>query len=209
VGGVGLQNLDAAGKKTNAFMLCVKQIRFTIGSYCNLETTAGGNALLFYAGYRIHVGGGKAKSSRLADPGTGEIYGHKTHFFVEKNKRSAPYRSADVDLIYGMGYDTIGELVDIGVSVGLIEQAGAWYRYKEHKWQGKEKARLALHNEPAIEEELTQQIRKITSGEALVVPPEPEEAENDEIKESGKLLSKDSGEIKNAKPTRKKRAANA
>jgi len=182
----GLQKLVPVVKRTNTLLIFVNQIRFKIGTYGNPETTTGGNALLFYASYRIHVSGGKAKSSRLADKGSGEVYGHRTKFFTEKNKRSAPYRAAEVDLIYGMGYDTVGEIIDLGVDVGLIEQGGAWFNYNEHKWQGKEKAKLALHADPALYEELETKLRAIISGEVFEEP---------------------TPEVKDDKPTRKKRAA--
>lgn len=182
----GLQKLVPVVKRTNTLLIFVNQIRFKIGAYGNPETTTGGNALLFYASYRIHVGGGRAKSSRLIDKGTGEVYGHRTKFFTEKNKRSAPYRSAEVDLIYGVGYDTVGEIIDLGVDVGLIEQGGAWYNYKDHKWQGRDKAKLAIHADPVLHKELETKLRAIISGEVFeeVVP-----------------------EVKDDKPTRKKRVA--
>ena len=191
----GLQKLAPVVKKTNTLLIFVNQIRFKIGQYGNPETTTGGNALLFYAGYRVHVAGGKSKSSRLVDKGTGEVYGHRTQFVVEKNKRSAPFRTAEVDLIYGLGYDTIGEVIDIGVDVGLIEQSGAWFNYKDNKWQGKEKAKLALQGDDTLRSELERQIRAIVSGEIFEEPvPEPVVVEEEE---------------KNDKPARKKRAANA
>ncbi len=199
----GLQKLAPVVKKTNTLLIFVNQIRFKIGQYGNPETTTGGNALLFYAGYRVHVAGGKSKSSRLVDKGTGEVYGHRTLFRVDKNKRSAPFRTAEVDLIYGMGYDTIGEIIDIGVDVGLIEQGGAWFNYNEHKWQGKEKAKLALQGDEKLRSELERQIRAIVSGEAFEVPAPPEGPPNLIISEDGKIKEK------NDKPARKKRAANA
>lgn len=187
----GLQKLAPIVKKTNTLLIFVNQIRYKIGTYGNPETTTGGNALLFYASYRIHVSGGKAKSSRLSDKGTGEVYGHRTKFFTEKNKRSAPYRAAEVDLIYGMGYDTVGEIIDLGVDVGIVEQGGAWFNYENHKWQGKEKAKLALHGDPILREVLESKLRAVISGEAFEEPAKKEVVE----------------EVKNDKPASKKRVA--
>jgi len=197
----GLQKLAPVVKKTNTLLIFVNQIRFKIGAYGNPETTTGGNALLFYAGYRIHVAGGKSKTSRLVDKSTGEIYGHRTLFRVEKNKRSAPFRTAEVDLIYGMGYDTIGEIVDIGTDIGLIEQSGSWFIYKDNKWQGKDKAKQALQQDDKHKVDLERQIRAIVSGDVVEIPAPPVGPENDIIAENGKIL--------NDKPARKKRAANA
>ncbi len=204
----GLQKLAPVVKKTNTLLIFVNQIRFKIGSYGNPETTTGGNALLFYAGYRIHVAGGKSKSSRLVDKGTGEVYGHRTSFRVEKNKRSAPFRTAEVDLIYGMGYDTIGEVIDIGVDVGLIEQAGAWFAYKEHKWQGKEKARLALQVDDKLKEELERQVLAIVSGEVFHDTSE-EDTVSETVQEEVAIIEKKVKKESDDQPARKKRAANA
>jgi recombination protein RecA len=189
----GLRKLSSTVKKTNTLLIFVNQIRYKIGAYGNPETTTGGNALLFYASYRIHVSGGKAKSSRLADKGTGEVYGHRTKFFTEKNKRAAPYRSAEVDLIYGVGYDTIGEIVDLSIDLGLIEQNGAWLNYNDHKWQGKEKAKLNLQVDEALCKEIETRLRAIISGEVFDTPTTPEEPEVEETKSD--------------KPARKKRTA--
>ncbi len=199
----GLQKLVPVVKKTNTLLIFVNQIRFKIGGYGNPETTTGGNALLYYAGYRIYVAGGKSKSSRLLDKGTGEVYGHRTSFRIDKNKRSAPFRTAEVDLVYGMGYDTLGEIVDLGVDVGLIEQGGAWLAYNEHKWQGRDKAKLALQKDEELKDELERQIRAIVSGEIFEIPTPPEGPPNLIISEDGKVKEK------NDKPARKKRAANA
>ncbi len=199
---VGIQNLEPVVKKTNTLLIFVNQIRFKIGSYGNPETTTGGNALLFYAGYRIHVSGGKAKTSRLIDKGTGEVYGHRTLFRVEKNKRSAPFRTAEVDLVYGMGYDTIGEIIDIGVDVGLIEHAGAWFAYNEHKWQGKDKAKLALQKDETLRSELERQVRMIVSGEISnpCVEIEISQTTSKDVEEVKKIKKED-----NDKPARKKK----
>ncbi len=207
----GIQKLSPVAKRTNTLLIFVNQIRFKIGGYGNPETTTGGNALLFYASYRIHVSGGKSKKSRLLDEGTGEIYGHRTKFVTEKNKRSAPYRSAEVDLIYGVGYDTVGELLDLGVDMGIIEKGGAWLNYGEYKWQGRSKAKLALMADEALKIELERKIKGIITGEVVQTVSE----ENSEDKVPGPPVEppveviSETGKIKNAKPARKKRTSNA
>jgi len=192
----GLQKLSSVVRATNTLLIFVNQIRFKIGSYGNPETTTGGNALLFYASYRIHVSGGKSKKSRLLDEGTGEIYGHRTKFFTEKNKRSAPYRSAEVDLIYGIGYDTVGEIIDLAVDMGIIEKGGAWFNYMENKWQGRNKAKLALLADVSLRTEIEAKLRSTITGE--VVPKTPKE-----------ILENKEGENTDAKLASKKRTANA
>lgn len=204
----GLQKLSSVVRKTNTLLIFVNQIRFKIGQYGNPETTTGGNALLFYAAYRIHVSGGKTKSSRLVDEGTGEVYGHKTKFFTEKNKRSAPFRKAEVDLIYGLGYDNIGEIIDLGVDMGIIEKGGAWLAYKEYKWQGRNKVKLALMADENLKFEIEIKIKRIIAGEVIL----PESVENlinkdidtdiDTDMDTDKVKNKDTVEKKS---TRKKK----
>lgn len=156
----GLQKILPVAKRTNTLLIFVNQIRNKIGSYGNPETTTGGEALPFYASYRIQViGSPESKSRRLLDESTGELYGHRTTFRVVKNRRAAPYREAEVDLIYGMGYDTIGELVEIGTDLGIIQLAGSWYSFAGQKWQGKDGARLGIMKDEKIQEELTSAIK--------------------------------------------------
>ncbi len=192
----GLQKLASVVRATNTLLIFVNQIRFKIGAYGDPEITTGGNALPFYASYRIRVSGGKSKKSRLLDEGTGEVYGHRTKFYTQKNKRSAPYRSAEVDLIYGIGYDTVGEIIDLAVDMGVIEKGGAWFNYKDNKWQGRNRAKLALMADEALKTEIESKLREIITGE--VVPEDLKE--NSEGKDEEKI---------DAKSTRKKRTANA
>ncbi len=188
----GIQKILPVVKKTNTLLIFINQIRNKIGSYGNPETTTGGKALPFYAAYRIQVNGGQSKASKLMDGG-GDVYGHRTTFKVVKNKRAAPWREAEVDLIYGLGYDTDGELLDLGVDMGLIEKGGAWLTYGDNKWQGKDKAKLALQKDISMRDNLEVQLRRIITGEVIETPAEPK---NESVVD---------GET-NDKPPRKKRA---
>ena len=126
------------------------------------------------------IGSPQHKSRRLVLEGTGEVYGHKTTFRVVKNRRAAPYREAEVDLIYGLGYDTVGEIVDLAIEVGIIDKASSWLTYGDSKWQGRDKAKLALQVNPELVKSLTKQIRAIISGEVSVVPaPEKSKAKEE------------------------------
>lgn len=165
----GIQKILPVVKRTNTLLIFINQIRNKIGSYGNPETTTGGKALPFYAAYRIEVRGGQSKSSKLLDPGTGEVYGHRTTFKVVKNKRAAPWKEAEVDLIYGVGYDTIGELIDLGIDMGVIDKGGAWLNFGEHKWQGRDKAKLALQGDDTLRVELESTLRRIIAGDPLEV----------------------------------------
>ena len=163
----GIQKILPVVKRTNTLLIFINQIRNKIGSYGNPETTTGGKALPFYAAYRIEVRGGQSKSSKLLDQGTGEVYGHRTTFKVVKNKRSAPWREAEVDLIYGLGYDLVGEIVDLGIDMGAIEKNGTWLTYKGNKWQGRDKAKLALQVDVELRLDLENLLRRIISGEVI------------------------------------------
>lgn len=189
----GIQKILPIVKRTNTLLIFINQIRNKIGSYGNPETTTGGKALPFYAAYRVEVRGGQSKSSKLMD-GSGEVYGHRTTFKVVKNKRAAPWREAEVDLIYGLGYDTDGELLDLGVDMGLIEKGGAWLTYGENKWQGKDKAKLALQADTSLKSALEKQLRLIITGEVVEAP---EETESEIVTD---------GETVDDKPSGKKRA---
>jgi recombination protein RecA len=185
----GLQKILPVAKKTNTLLIFINQIRNKIGAYGNPQITTGGESLPFYASYRIEViGSPQQKSRRLSLEGTGEVYGHKTTFRVVKNRRAAPYREAEVDLIYGLGYDTDGEILDLAVDVGLIDKGGAWLTFGENKWQGRDKAKLALQKNPALQESLTKQVRAIISGDISVAP--IEEPEVEEVVSDDKPVSK-------------------
>jgi recombination protein RecA len=171
----GLQKILPVAKKTNPLLIFINQIRNKIGAYGNPQTTTGGESLPFYASYRIElIGNPQTKSRRLCLEGTGEVYGHKTTFRVVKNRRAVPYREAEVDLIFGMGYDTDGEILDLAVEVGLIEKGGAWLTFGEHKWQGREKAKLALQKDSVLQAKLAKQIKAIIAGDVFEAPVEPE-----------------------------------
>ena len=189
----GLQKILPVAKKTNTLLIFINQIRNKIGAYGNPKTTTGGESLPFYASYRIElIGSPASKSRRLVLEGTGEVYGHKTTFRVIKNRRAVPYREAEVDLIYGLGYDTDGEILDLAVEVGLIEKGGSWLTYGEYKWQGRDKAKLALQKDTKLQSSLERQVKAIIAGEVFEAPAEPE-PEVEEV-------------VSNDKPTSKKRA---
>lgn len=141
--------LKSVASATDTAVVFINQIRFKIGSYGNPETNTGGNALPFYADVRIRVSGGDTKGSRIEDA-SGEIVGHINTFDIVKNKFSTPFRSAKVDLVYGVGYDAVAELVSLGEEMGLVSRQGAWYFYKEGKWQGRDALRKAVRETPEL-----------------------------------------------------------
>lgn len=147
--------------RTNTLLMVINQLRDTIGSYGHGPTTTGGKSIPFYATGRIKVAGGSAKASRIENS-DGLVIGHRVEFEVVKNKLAAPFRSAEVDLIYGEGYDTYGEILDLSVDMGLIDKAGAWYSYNGAQLgQGRDKTLLNLKKDQELCDKLRVEIAKI------------------------------------------------
>lgn len=129
--------LTPISNRTNTLLIFINQIRHNIGKWGDDRTPTGGEALSFYATGRVKVEGGESKSTRIID-NEGMVIGHESSFQVVKNKLAAPWRTAKIDLIYGHGYDFISEVVNLGIDFGIIEQSGAWFKYNEEKFQGKD-----------------------------------------------------------------------
>jgi recombination protein RecA len=125
-----LRKIGPIASQTNTLLIFVNQIRMKLDGYGNPETTSGGEALPFYATGRILVRGPEAKSRRIADPVTGEVIGHKTLFEVVKNKLASPFKKANVNLIYGKGYDAYWEVLDLAGEIGVVDKKGSWYSYE-------------------------------------------------------------------------------
>ena len=143
-----LRKITPIANQTGTLLIFINQLRNKIGGYGNPETTTGGEALNFYATGRISVRGPEAKARRLVDGITGEVYGHKTEFEVVKNKLAAPFKKAEVKLIYGKGYDAEWEILDMASSIGVVDKSGSWYKYDGNNLaQGEEKA-VAFFKDP-------------------------------------------------------------
>ena len=152
---------------TNTLFIFINQYREKIMTVPgDPRTTSGGNAVKFYSSYRIEVAGsGKTKSGAIYGP-NGETVGHHMKFRLLKNKTAIPFKSGAIDLIYGKGYDTIKELVDTSVDLGLIESAGSWFTYKkgekdEIKCQGKGNMAEAVINDNVIRCSLLSDVKSI------------------------------------------------
>ena len=115
------------------------------------ETTTGGNALKFYSSVRLDI----RRIGAIKD--RDEVIGNATRVKVVKNKVAPPFKQVEFDIIYGEGISKTGELLDIGVKVGIVEKSGAWYAYKGEKiGQGRENAKIYLEQNPKIAEESAQ-----------------------------------------------------
>lgn len=145
------RRLTPVANRVGCLLIFINQLRMKVGTYGNPETTTGGEALAFYTTGRISVRGPEAAKRRIADPLTGEIIGHKTIFEVVKNKLSAPFKKAEINLVYGKGYDIYAEVLNLGVDLGIIEKTGAWYKYDGNNIaQGEPNAVLYLQENEEI-----------------------------------------------------------
>jgi recombination protein RecA len=150
-----MRKLTAAIKQTNCLVIFINQIRMKIGvMFGSPETTTGGNALKFYSSVRLDI----RRTGSVTDGD--EVVGNETRVKVVKNKVSPPFKQAEFQILYGSGIYRMGELIDWGVKLNLIDKAGAWYSYKGDKiGQGKANAAKFLGSNPALSNEIEGQIR--------------------------------------------------
>ena len=121
----------------------------------NPETTPGGRALKFYSTIRLDV----RRSEQIKV--NGDVLGNKTVIKVVKNKVAPPFKTAEVEIMYGEGISRIGEVIDIASNMGIIDKSGAWFSYKGEKiGQGKENVKLVLKNDPALLKEIEDKVRE-------------------------------------------------
>ena len=123
------RRLTPIAGRTNTLIIFINQLRNKLTGYGNPEITTGGDALGFYTTGRITVRGPEAVARRIVDKDSGEVIGHKTLFEVTKNKLAPPFRKAEVNLIYGKGYDVHWEVLDMATELGIIDKIGNWYKY--------------------------------------------------------------------------------
>ncbi|NIE77578.1 recombinase RecA [Pantoea sp. Tr-811] len=151
-----LRKITGNIKNANCLVIFINQIRMKIGvMFGSPETTTGGNALKFYASVRLDI-----RRTGAVKEGD-EVVGSETRVKIVKNKVSPPFRQAEFQILYGKGIYRNGEIIDLGVSQGLVEKSGAWYAYQGNKiGQGKANAAKYLHENPAIGAEIEKQIRE-------------------------------------------------
>ena len=163
-----LRKLTGVINKTNSIVIFINQLREKVGvMYGNPEVTTGGRALKFYASVRIDV-----RRIETLKSG-GEVIGNRTRAKVVKNKVAPPFREAEFDIMYGEGISLIGELIDLGVKLGLVQKSGSWYSMGETRiGQGRDAAKQYLKNNPEIADNLEAEIRrnfdKLMTGQSRV-----------------------------------------
>ena len=153
-----LRKLTANIKRSNTLVIFINQIRMKIGvMFGNPETTTGGNALKFYASVRLDI-------RRIGSIKNGEeIVGNETRVKVVKNKVAPPFKQAEFDILYNEGISRESEILNLGVSQGLIDKSGAWFSYNGQRiGQGKENARQFFKEHPAIAAEIEKKVRELS-----------------------------------------------
>lgn len=150
-----LRKLSGVMNKTNCTVIFINQLREKIGvMYGNPETTTGGRALKFYSSVRVEI----RRSEQIKQ--NGEIIGNKANIKVVKNKVAPPFKTTQVDIIYGKGISRDGEILDLAVEGDIVEKSGTWYAYNGEKiGQGRENAKNFLIEHPAIFEEVEEKVK--------------------------------------------------
>lgn len=151
-----LRKLTGTINKTGCACIFINQLREKIGvMFGNPETTTGGNALKFYASVRLDI-----RSINALKESDGTVSGKRTRVKIVKNKVAPPFRVVEFDIVYGEGISKVGELIDIGVELGVVKKAGSWFSYEEHKLaQGREASKDILNDHPELFDKIEADIK--------------------------------------------------
>ncbi len=151
-----LRKLTATISKTNSCCIFINQLREKIGvMFGNPETTTGGNALKFYASVRLDI----RRMTQIKDGD--ESIGNHVKVKIVKNKVAPPFRQAEFDIIFGEGISKVGEIIDMGVELGLVQKSGSWFSYNNDKLgQGRDSVKQLLIDNPELANEIEARIRE-------------------------------------------------
>lgn len=160
-----LRKLSGAINKSKTIAVFINQIREKVGvMFGNPETTPGGRALKFYSTIRLEV-----RRAETLKQGT-DMVGNKTKIKVVKNKVAPPFRTAEVDIMYGEGISKEGEIIDLGSELDIVQKSGSWYSYNDERLgQGRENAKLFLKENPSLRLEIQLKIRESYGLDAEVI----------------------------------------
>ena len=149
-----LRKLTGSINRSKTVVFFINQIRMKIGvMFGSPETTAGGNALKFYASQRIDIR--RIGSIKSADG----VVGNRTRCKVVKNKLAPPFRQAEFDIMYGEGISRAGELLDLGVEAEIVQKSGAWYSFESERiGQGRERVKEFLNGNPEMMAEIERRL---------------------------------------------------
>ncbi len=186
-----LRKLTGTISRSNCVVIFINQIRMKIGvMFGNPETTTGGNALKFYSSVRLDI-------RRIGAIKQGEqLIGNRTRVRVVKNKVAPPFREAEFDILYGIGINKAGELLDLGVEMGIVEKSGSWYSYNGDRiGQGRDNCSEFIHENKDI---FVQIEAKLRDALGLAVP-----APNLTVVEGGSSDASAGKSAQKAKPAKK------
>lgn len=149
-----LRKLAGAINKSNCIIIFINQLREKVGViYGSPEVTTGGRALKFYASMRIDV----RKAEQIKAPGN-EFVGARTKVKIVKNKVAPPFKTAEFDIMYGTGIDRSGEICDLAVNLGIIKKSGSWFSYGDQRFQGRDKLKDIIKNNPEFSAEIEKKV---------------------------------------------------
>lgn len=170
-----LRKLTGVVNKSNTTIIFINQLREKIGvMFGSPETTTGGRALKFYSSVRLDIR--RIETLKQGD----EMIGNRTRVRVVKNKVAPPFKQAEFDIMYGKGISKEGNILDVGVFYDIIDKAGSWYSYKEHRLgQGRENSKDFLTENPQIANEIEIKIRE----KANLTNSKTEEIEKEKVEE--------------------------
>ena len=151
-----LRKLTGVIGKTGTVAIFINQLREKVGVvYGNPEVTAGGRALKYYSSVRMD----RPRSQGLKDS-SGAFIGNRTRAKVVKNKVAPPFKEAEFDIMFGEGISKVGEILDLGVTLGIVQKSGAWFNYNETRLgQGRDNAKIYLKEHPDLMDEIEAQVR--------------------------------------------------
>lgn len=153
-----LRKLTATISRTGTICIFINQLREKIGvMFGNPETTTGGNALKFYASVRIDIR--RPASGQIKDGDN--ILGSRVKVKVVKNKVAPPFRQTEFDIMFGEGISKVGEIIDMGVDLGILQKSGSWFSYNDNKiGQGRDAVKQFLQDNPEVADEIEGRIRE-------------------------------------------------
>ena len=195
-----LRKLTASVSKSNTTIIFINQIRIKIGvMFGNPETTTGGNALKFYSSVRLEI----RRIGAIKD--RDEVIGNQTRVKVVKNKLAPPFRMVEFDIIYGEGISKTGEILDLGVTAGMVEKSGSWFSYNSERiGQGRENAKAYLKEHPDVAARIEAMIRQdggLTSDDAMTGNQDDGAEDGDEVDApNAPEAPQDSGTAEEKKP---------
>ena len=195
-----LRKLTASVSKSNTTIIFINQIRIKIGvMFGNPETTTGGNALKFYSSVRLEI----RRIGAIKD--RDEVIGNQTRVKVVKNKLAPPFKMVEFDIIYGEGISKTGEILDLGVTAGMVEKSGSWFSYNSERiGQGRENAKAYLKEHPDIAARIEAMIRQdggLTSDDAMTGNQDDGAEDGDEVDApNAPEAPQDSGTAQEKKP---------